>query len=318
MNTKTGWCQLRRTPPGVTVDRWAWFAWSQMGLRFNVIRTCHDAEMVLNGIGSPDPPADDSIAGSTGEVGSRTDPTCIRRLDGGFWGLNRPLLFDHSVLRLDFVQKLDKTRKRGELFGPNHHGMSSYDHRAKCNCSHTPAFLNSVPAEDLAEGFDPTCRSHTQSTQVDKNVGASRHGTQRQPRLRRVPPRSQPRCVLSLQPSRVLLLLLVRHLDRSDKPMMFGTDETIERRRGGHISALGVYKDAVRSSESHMVKTSGITGLRGLTVSLPVSRGRVAFTIVSRTIIAWTSARPQSATMPLQCAHNNSVTKNHTSEAAAK
>ena len=87
MNTKTGWCQLRHTPPGVTVDRWAWFAWPQMGLRFNVIRTCHDAEMVLNGIGSPEPPADDSIAVSTGAVGSRTDPTCIRRLGGIFRGL---------------------------------------------------------------------------------------------------------------------------------------------------------------------------------------------------------------------------------------
>ena len=61
-----------------------------------------------------------------------------------------------------------------------------------------------------------------------------------------------------LQLSRVLLLLLVRHLSRGDEPMVFGIDETIERRRGRRISALGVYRDAVRSSESHMVKTTGL------------------------------------------------------------
>ena len=35
-------------------------------------------------------------------------------------------------------------------------------------------------------------------------------------------------------------------------------DETIERRNGRRISALGVYRDAVRSSESHVVKTTGL------------------------------------------------------------
>ena len=66
-----------------------------------------------------------------------------------------------------------------------------------------------------------------------------------------------------LQLSRVLLLLLVQHLGGGDEPMVFGIDETIERRRGRRISALGVYRDAVRSSESHMVKT---TGLRWISV----------------------------------------------------
>ena len=61
-----------------------------------------------------------------------------------------------------------------------------------------------------------------------------------------------------LQLSRVLLLLLVQHLGRDDEPMVFGIDETIERRRGRRISALGIYRDAVRSSESHVVKTSGL------------------------------------------------------------
>ena len=61
-----------------------------------------------------------------------------------------------------------------------------------------------------------------------------------------------------LKLGRGLLLLLVSHLAQDDEPMVFGIDETIERRRGRRISALGVYRDAVRSSESHLVKTTGL------------------------------------------------------------
>ena len=61
-----------------------------------------------------------------------------------------------------------------------------------------------------------------------------------------------------LQLSRVLLMLLVRHLGRDDEPMVFGIDETIQRGGGRHINALGVYRDAVRSSESHLVQTTGL------------------------------------------------------------
>ena len=61
-----------------------------------------------------------------------------------------------------------------------------------------------------------------------------------------------------LQLSRVLMLLLVRHFGRDGEPLVFGIDETIERRRGRRISALGVYRDAVRSSKSHVVKTTGL------------------------------------------------------------
>ena len=61
-----------------------------------------------------------------------------------------------------------------------------------------------------------------------------------------------------LQVSRVLLRLLIQHLDQGDGPLVFGIDETLERRRGPQISALGVYRDAVRSSHSYMVKASGL------------------------------------------------------------
>lgn len=62
----------------------------------------------------------------------------------------------------------------------------------------------------------------------------------------------------SLKLSRTLLYLLLRHLDAGAKPLVFGIDETVERRRGKRISAKGIYRDSVRSSGSHFVKASGL------------------------------------------------------------
>jgi hypothetical protein len=60
-----------------------------------------------------------------------------------------------------------------------------------------------------------------------------------------------------LEMSKVLLGLVVRTLNGGG-PVVLGIDEHIERRRGKKISAKGIYRDAVRSSESHFVKTSGL------------------------------------------------------------
>ena len=60
------------------------------------------------------------------------------------------------------------------------------------------------------------------------------------------------------QAARILLLLLLQHLDQGDGPLVFGIDETLERRRGPKIKSLGIYRDAVRSSRSHLVKASGL------------------------------------------------------------
>ena len=58
--------------------------------------------------------------------------------------------------------------------------------------------------------------------------------------------------------ARILLLLLLQHLDHGDGPLIFGIDETLERRRGTRISARGIYRDAVRSSRHQLVKASGL------------------------------------------------------------
>jgi hypothetical protein len=62
----------------------------------------------------------------------------------------------------------------------------------------------------------------------------------------------------SHQASQVLLMLLLKMLQKGSGPLVFGIDETIERRWGCQIKARAIYRDAVRSSQSHFVKTSGL------------------------------------------------------------
>ncbi len=61
----------------------------------------------------------------------------------------------------------------------------------------------------------------------------------------------------SREASRVLLESLVEAFV-PDGPLVLGVDETLERRRGKKIAAKGIYRDPVRSSHSHFVKTSGL------------------------------------------------------------
>jgi hypothetical protein len=56
---------------------------------------------------------------------------------------------------------------------------------------------------------------------------------------------------------RVLLQLLIAAFAPTG-PLLFGIDETLERRRGKRIAAQGIDRDPVRSSHSHFVKASGL------------------------------------------------------------
>jgi len=58
--------------------------------------------------------------------------------------------------------------------------------------------------------------------------------------------------------SRILLRLLVRAFVPEGHPVVLGLDDHIERRRGTKIAAKGIYRDAVASSKSFFVKTSGL------------------------------------------------------------
>lgn len=45
-------------------------------------------------------------------------------------------------------------------------------------------------------------------------------------------------------------MVLINHLAREDETLVFGIDETLERRLGSRINAKGIFRDAVRSTET--------------------------------------------------------------------
>ena len=86
-----------------------------------------------------------------------------------------------------------------------------------------------------------------------------------------LPPGAQPcRLWSSREASRVLLGLLVEAFVPEGEPLVVGIDETLERRRGKKISAKGIYRDPVRSSHKHFLKTSALRWVC-LTLLVPVA-----------------------------------------------
>lgn len=78
----------------------------------------------------------------------------------------------------------------------------------------------------------------------------------------------------ALRTSQVLLRILVTTFAPTGE-LIIGIDDTIERRRGEKIKAKGIYRDPVRSSQSHFVKASGLRWLCSmLLVEIPWA-GRV-------------------------------------------
>jgi hypothetical protein len=63
-----------------------------------------------------------------------------------------------------------------------------------------------------------------------------------------------------LAASHILLRLLVTYFAPAGE-VVFGVDDTIERRRGVKITTKGIYRDPVRSSHAHFVKASGLRWL---------------------------------------------------------
>src|SRR5215204_979221 len=64
----------------------------------------------------------------------------------------------------------------------------------------------------------------------------------------------------ALDASHILLRLLIMTF-APHGVLVCGLDDTIERRRGDHIKAKGIYRDPVRSSHTPMVKASGLRWL---------------------------------------------------------
>jgi hypothetical protein len=84
------------------------------------------------------------------------------------------------------------------------------------------------------------------------------HGFERYGELCQVSPRSQPSGLVISGCRSNFTWLSQKSLVLPNEPLVFGIDETIERRWGQQISARGIYRDPIRSSQSHFVKTSGL------------------------------------------------------------
>lgn len=78
----------------------------------------------------------------------------------------------------------------------------------------------------------------------------------------------------SLEASRILLVLLVNAFALFG-PIVFGLDDTIERRHGEQIKVKGIYRDPVHSSHSHMVKAGGLRWLSLMLLAPVLWAGRV-------------------------------------------
>jgi hypothetical protein len=84
--------------------------------------------------------------------------------------------------------------------------------------------------------------------------------------------------------SRQLLgLLLTTFAQRY--PQVLGLDDTIERRRGAHIKAKGIYRDPVRSSHGHFVKASGLRWL-SLMLLVPIPWAQWIWALPFMTVLA--------------------------------
>jgi hypothetical protein len=95
----------------------------------------------------------------------------------------------------------------------------------------------------------------------------------------------------SLAASRILLAQLIRVLVPSG-PLVMGIDDTIERRKGKSIKAKGIYRDAVRSSQSQVVKVSGLRWL-SLMLLVPIPWAKRVWALPFLTVLV--SSHPRQA-----------------------
>jgi len=84
--------------------------------------------------------------------------------------------------------------------------------------------------------------------------------------------------------ARRLLLYIIERL-LPDGEVVIGIDDTIERRWGARITARVIYRDPVRSSKGHFVKTSGLRWL-SLMVAVPIPWAKRTWALPFLTILA--------------------------------
>lgn len=96
-----------------------------------------------------------------------------------------------------------------------------------------------------------------------------------------------------LKGARILLGQLVSCF-LADGPIVVGIDETLERRWGGRIKKRGIYRDAVRSSGAHFVKSSGLRWI-SLMLLVPISWTERVWALPFFTVLAPSERYAQEA-----------------------
>jgi DDE superfamily endonuclease len=96
----------------------------------------------------------------------------------------------------------------------------------------------------------------------------------------------------ALRGSQILLGLLMTFLVPSGAPVVFGADDTVERRSGRKISAKGCYRDAVRSSQKHVIHGFGLQWV-SMMLLVPVPWSRRVWALPCLTALCWATAKGQ-------------------------
>jgi hypothetical protein len=78
----------------------------------------------------------------------------------------------------------------------------------------------------------------------------------------------------------------------SGATVVFGADDTVERRSGRKISAKGCYRDAVRSSQKHVIHCFGLKWV-SMMLLVPVPWSRRVWALPFLTALCWATAKGQ-------------------------
>ena len=88
------------------------------------------------------------------------------------------------------------------------------------------------------------------------------------------------------QGSRILLGVLIMLLVPPGAAIVLGADDTVERRSGRKITAKGCYRDAVRSSKSHVIRCFGLKWV-SMRLLVPVPWSRRVWALPFVTALCW-------------------------------
>jgi len=119
-------------------------------------------------------------------------------------------------------------------------------------------YIGDLWGEHLAQSRSISGGSDFSNRQANRERGAACDGLEPEWDIRPISSGSQSRCVVRARSEWGAAADAAEDICIGWEPLVFGIDETLERRWGAKIAARGIYRDPVRSSKSHLVKASGL------------------------------------------------------------